>query len=59
MKSIEVNSASYGVGAHVGKHDPIPIPQERQGMLSDNGVQTITSGTKQSRPTSQVTHEIS
>ena len=59
MEPVKVDSASNGVGTHVGKHDPIPIPQERQRMLSDNGVQTITCGTKQSRPTSQMTHETS
>ena len=57
MKPIEVDSTSNGVGPHVGKYDPIPIPQERQRMLSDNGVQTITCGTKQSRPASQITHQ--
>jgi len=56
MEPIEVDSASNGVGTHVGKHNPIPISQERQRMLSDNGVQTITCGTKQSRPASQITH---
>ncbi len=55
MEPIKVDSASNGVGTHVGKHDPIPIPQERQRMLSDNGVQTITCGTKKSRPASQMT----
>lgn len=56
MEPIEVDSASNGVGTHVGKHNPISISQERQRMLSDNGVQTITCGTKQSRPASQITH---
>jgi len=57
VEPIEIDSASNGVGAHVGKHNPIPVPQERQRMLSDNGVQTITCGTEQGRPASQMTHE--
>ena len=50
MEPIEVDSASNRVGTHVWEHNPVPISEEGQGVLSDNGVQTITCWPKQGGP---------
>lgn len=50
MEPIEIDGASNGVGPHVWEHNPVPISEEGQGVLSDNSVQTIACRPKQSRP---------
>lgn len=50
MEPIEVDSSGNRVGPHVWKHYPVPISEEGQGVLPDNGVQTIACRPKQGGP---------
>ena len=50
MEPIEVDGTGNGVCPHVGEHNPVPISQERERVLSDNSIQTIAGGTKQCGP---------
>lgn len=50
MKAVKIDGASNGVGSHVWEHNPVPVSEEGQGVLSHNSVQTITRRPKQSGP---------
>ena len=50
MEPVEIDSASNGVGSHIWEYNPVPIPEEGQGVLSDNGIQTIACRPKQGGP---------
>ena len=50
MEAVKIDGASNGVGSHVWEHNPVPVSEEGQGVLSHNSVQTIARWPKQSGP---------